>query len=254
MINEIAPTAGNQEVAVTENQNFLNMIERLAIDPNVDPAKISAVLDIQERMICKRAEQEFNEAFQRLRGKLPIIKKGDIVEYPINKNDPNGPKKEAFKFVKWEKVQAIIDDIIASEGFDLTFDSEVHPNGSAVIAILHHVGGHIRRTSTPPIPIDSGGGKNNVQGVGSSMSYGQRYATKFALNLRFEDDDDGARGGTVFVTPEQAKIIDDMLVEAKASVIDFLKYFGISAVENLTDRDFQLARNMLSAKLKKGTV
>lgn len=236
----------SNDVAISETQNFLTLIERLATDPNVDPAKISAILDIQERMIAKRAEAEFNEAFLRLREKLPIIKKGDIVAYEDKKH--SGKMVEAFKFAKWEKVQAIIDDIIASEGFDLTFDSTVHPNGTAVVAILHHKGGHTRRTSTPPIPIDSGGGKNNVQGVGSSMSYGQRYATKFALNLRFEDDDDGKLAGVVFISSEQVKHVNDLIAATKTDTDRFLRTMNVAAVENLTTELLPVALNMLQAK------
>lgn len=232
-------------VSTSDTNNFLTLIEKLALDPNVDPAKISAILDIQERMIAKRAESEFNEAFLRLRGKLPIIKKGDIVAY---ENKKTGKMEEAFKFAKWEKVQAIIDDIIAQEGFDLTFDSTVHPNGTAVVAILHHSGGHTRRTSTPPIPIDSGGGKNNVQGVGSSMSYGQRYATKFALNLRFEDDDDANLAGIVFISDEQVKQVNALIAETKTDTDRFLRTMNVAAIENLTTQLLPVALNMLQSK------
>jgi hypothetical protein len=235
----------SNDIAISESQNFLTLIQRLATDPNVEPAKISAILDIQERMIAKRAEAEFNEAFLRLREKLPIIKKGDIVAY---ENKKTGKMEEAFKFAKWEKVQAIIDDIIASEGFDLTFDSTVHPNGTAVVAILHHKGGHTRRTSTPPIPIDSGGGKNNVQGVGSSMSYGQRYATKFALNLRFEDDDDGVKAGLVFISPAQISQVNELIAATKTDTDRFLRTMNVVAVENLTTELLPVALNMLQAK------
>lgn len=242
----------SSEIALTGNQSFMEMIERVSTSKDIDPAKLSALLDFQERLEARSAEKEFNEAFLRLREKLPVIKKGDVVEYPVNKNDPNGPKKEAFKFAKWEKVQALIDDIIRQEGFDLTFDSEVHPNGSSVIAILHHVGGHTRRTSTPPIPIDSGGGKNNVQGVGSSMSYGQRYATKFALNLRFEDDDDGRLAGVTFINSEQVKVINALVAETKIDMDRFLQTLGAASVENIPTQVYPLAHNMLASKAKKG--
>jgi len=235
-------------LVTTEEDNMLSLIERLATNPDVDPAKISAILDIKERMMDKKAEQEFNEAFVRLRSKLPIIKKGDIVAY---ENKKTGVMEEAFKFAKWEKVQALIDDIIAEEGFDLTFDSQVHPNGTAVVAILHHRGGHTRKTSTPPIPIDSGGGKNNVQGVGSSMSYGQRYATKFALNLRFEDDDDGVRGGMVFIDEAKVKQLQALIAETKADEKKYLEAIGVVALENIQGKDFAAALNALLAKKRK---
>lgn len=242
----------SHEIAViSESSKFLDTLSQLAVNPDVDPTKLHVLLDVQERILTKKAEQEFNEAFQRLRGKLPIIKKGDVVEYPVNKNNPDGPKKEAFKFAKWEKVQAIIDDIIAEEGFDLTFDSEIHTNGTSTIAILHHVGGHTRRTSTPPIPIDSSGGKNNVQGIGSSMSYGQRYATKFALNLRFEDDDDGHKGGMVFISDAQVANINNLLEETKANKDAFLQMMGVVAVENITTEQCDRALNALIAKKRK---
>lgn len=228
------------DLVVPSPNEFLAMVERLAKNQDVDPAKISAILDIQERMLAKRAEQEFDEAFQRLRSKLPSIKKGDIVDY--------GPGKGSFKFAKWEKVQAAIDSILAEEGFDLTFDSQVHPNGTSTIAILRHRGGHVRRASTPPLPLDTGGGKNNIQGAGSSMSYGQRYATKFVLNLRFEDDDDGVLGGMVFIDEKKVQEIEKLLEETKSNRDTFLQTMGAVRVENIPLASYTVAVNLLMAK------
>ena len=48
------------------------------------------------------------------------------------------------------------------------------------------------------LPADVSGGKNPVQAVGSSLSYGQRYVTKLLLNLasrRLDEDDDARSAG-----------------------------------------------------------
>lgn len=53
-----------QEIVVqAENKSLLDIVARAAMDPNVDPQKMNALLDIQERIMNKQAEIEFNIPF-----------------------------------------------------------------------------------------------------------------------------------------------------------------------------------------------
>ena len=65
-----------------------------------------------------------------------------------------------------------------------------------VVGVLRHEAGH-KEEAELVLPADVSGGKNPVQAVGSSLSYGQRYVTKLLLNLasrRLGEDDDGQIG------------------------------------------------------------
>ncbi len=51
-----------------------------------------------------------------------------------------------------------------------------------VVGVLRHEAGH-KEEAELVLPADLSSGKNPVQAVGSSLSYGQRYVAKLLLNL-----------------------------------------------------------------------
>lgn len=237
-----------------ESGSFLALVARAAADPNVDVAKMSALLDMQERIIAKRAEAEFNRALGRLLTALPRIKKHGVVEYPKDKNRPDGPKSKAFNFAKWEDIDEIIRPLLFSEGFLLSFDSVPRSGdggGIVVTGTLLHAGGHSRSASIP-LALDASGGKNNLQGMGSTFSYGRRYTTTMLLNLIFEgEDDDGERGGTSFLDDEQQARILALIKETKADLDGFLDFIGAKTVPDIKASEFPRAINALLAKKSK---
>lgn len=242
---------------MTENLPAINdtlaLIRDMAVNPSVDADKLEKMLNMQERIMSKNAEIEFNAAFMRLQEKIPPFKKTGAVYYPVDKTKPDGEKRLAFKFVKIDSLDEILPPLLRSEGFTMTYDSELAPGGGTIfIAILQHVNGHKKITKTPPMPLDTSGGKNNLQGGGSSMSYGSRYATKFALNLKFiDEDDDGQRGGMIFIDEKSVKTINDLLEETKADKTRFLQMMEVAEVENILAKDYAMAVNALVAKRKK---
>jgi hypothetical protein len=86
------------------------------------------------------------------------------------------------------------------------------PSATAIIA---HKLGH-REETTVTLPHDVSGSKNAVQGIGSAISYAERYALRAALNLasRASQDDDGNAAGTIkLLSQEQIEFIQQRLIE-----------------------------------------
>lgn len=243
----------------TATTDYLDMLERLLRDQTVDMGRIQAAMDMQERLTTRRAVEAYNQARARLAMRLPRIKKGGVVSYPENKNNPDGPKKKAFNFARWEDIDEVIRPILQDEGFVLSFSSMVNPSGGiVVIGKLLHDAGHFEETHVP-LTIDSSGGKNNLQGIGSSTSYGQRYATKMLLNLIFEDeDDDGVRGGMTFLSPEQVAELQGLIDANKIAKDAFLEWLGGGgpedapvSLESIQQKDFARAKNALLTRKRK---
>lgn len=223
---------------------LLSAIVSLAKDPSVDVAKLQALLNMQERMESRQSEAEFNRAFHDMEAKLPRIKKNGEVEY-------KGAK--AFKFAKWEDVDASIRPILREHGFSLSFNTgprQGDGGGLVITGELLHTAGHSKKASIP-LPLDSSGGKNNLQGAGSTFSYGARYVTRMLLNIITEgDDDSGVRGGMVFITPEHQAEIQTLIGETKTDVARFLAVMSPEShdLSEVDDRDFTRLRNALAQK------
>lgn len=233
---------------------MLEIIASAAKDSHVDVAKMTALLDMQERIMTKQAEIDFNQAYSRLSGKLPRIDKDGQVEYDIDKNNPSKGKKKAFKFATYENIDRIIRPLLQEEGFALSFNVEQRPGeggGAIVTGTLSHIGGHSRKASIA-VALDTSGGKNNIQAMGSSFSYGKRYTAIMLLNIVTEgSDDDGVAGGMVFVTKEQVQIMEALIEETKSNLDAFLQTWQIAKLENMPSTTYPVAMNMLAAKKRK---
>ena len=222
---------------------YLDLITRAAADPNVDVAKMQALLDMQERIMGRQAEMEFNTAFSAMEPKIPRIKKDGLVEYKGSK---------AFKFATWEAIDHAIRPILREHGFSLSFQTAPAPNGMTVTGTLLHTSGH-SRSSSILLAVDTSGGKNAIQGTGSTFSYGCRYTTRMLLNIVTDDDDDGRRGGMEFITPAQ---VDQLLAAMNSTKTDIDRFFQVMGIEAATvseieARDLPRLLNALETKRQK---
>lgn len=200
-------------------ERVLQAVIAAASDPAVDVAKMRELLGLQKELMSMQAEQQFNEAYHRLQLEMPRIKKNGSVEYK---------GKEAFKFATWEAIDAAIRPLLQREGFSLSFDTgprQGDGGGIIVTGTLSHIGGH-KRMASIPLALDSSGGKNNIQGMGSTFSYGKRYCTTALLNIITEgEDDDGVRGGVQFIAEADADELRTLAQQAGRQEGQFLHQF-----------------------------
>lgn len=228
--------------------SLLAAIVTMAKDPSVDVEKLQALLAMQERLEARGAESAYNAAFSRLQMKLPRVKKNGQLSH-LGKDGAKGGKVQSF--AKWEDIDAAIRPLLDEEGFSLSFDTSPKAGdggGLIVTAILRHSAGHSTRTAFP-VPLDSSGGKNSLQGYGSSLSYGKRYAATAALNIVTEDeDDDGHRGGMRFISVAQVTELQALIDDTKSDAAKFCEYFSIAHLAAMEEGSFTQAKNMLLRK------
>ncbi|MBU6408061.1 MAG: ERF family protein [Alphaproteobacteria bacterium] len=181
-----------------EGASILNIIERAARDPSVDIDKLERLYRMKLDMEARDAKAAYLSALATMQPKLPVITKNGVISK--NEKDDRGNKtgrQEAMtKYAKWEDVVEGITPVLAEHGFSLSFRvAQPTPDRVAVSGVLGHRAGHTEET-TLALPIDSTGAKNNVQGWGSSVSYGKRYTAFALLNIsaRGEDDDGNTAG------------------------------------------------------------
>lgn len=175
---------------------ILGTFERLAVNPSVNPDTLNKLLDVQERLLAKDAERQFNEAFVRMQPELPIIAKdGHII---VRKKDAvtgerTGEITQDTPYAKWETILPIIKPILAGHGFGINHRiTTPSPETRRVTAILRHTGGHVDDSCYFDVPIDTSGSKNNPQGWASGVSYGKRHSACAVLTIATKDEDDDA--------------------------------------------------------------
>jgi len=133
-----------------------------------------------------------------------------------------------------DDINVVLKPIMQRHGFAVTFKVDHQANGIHVTGILMHCAGH-REQTTLLLPVDIGSGRNAVQAVGSSTTYGKRYVMCALLNITTGDapDDDGA-GATgdapisdPLITPSQAAQLSALLKKCSQTAQDkFADLYG----------------------------
>lgn len=178
-----AVTKQSSQEVTDYSGGLLDVISRAARDPSVDIDKMERLIAMQERVQARDAEIAFSEAFSAMQPDLPAITKGGAI---VHKG------QTISEFAEWEDINKAITPVLSANGFSLSFKPAKVDGQVAVTAILRHRLGY-KDEATLPLPTDTSGAKNAVQSVGSTLSYGKRYAATLLLNLTTEgEDDDGS--------------------------------------------------------------
>jgi len=185
---------------VSESAAIIQVIERAAMNPNVDIDKMERLLQMQERIMERNARSAYAAALSRMQEHLPVIAENGRI---VVRDKVTKEVIQSTGYALWEDINEAIKPVLSAHGFALSFKTGLAPDGKiTVTGILSHRDGHSEET-TMILPHDSTGSKNAVQAVGSSTSYGKRYTACALLNItsRGEDDD----GETAAKKPEEEK-------------------------------------------------
>lgn len=183
-MKEVTKIETQDQVPAQPADPMVSMIERIAMDPNSDLAKLERMLDMKERHDATQAKAAFDAAFSQASAEFP--------EIPLNgKNNHNGQR-----YAELKDIIGKTRPVLARHGLALSFSTEVDDKNVIVTAELSHKNGHTK-TNSLPLPRDVGSGRNAVQAVGSSQTYGQRYTAQAILGLSLGEDteDDGNGSG-----------------------------------------------------------
>lgn len=157
-----------------------------AVQRGADIGTIERLVALQERMMARDAEMQFNAALNRAQAAMG----------PVSADMTNPQTKS--KYASYNALDKKLRPIYLKEGFSLSFDtSEAKPGMVSVICHVSHSAGHTRTYRAPDMPADGKGAKGGdvmtlTHATGAAMSYGQRYLLKFIFNVAIgEDDTDG---------------------------------------------------------------
>lgn len=233
-------------VAETEAAALISMIDR-ATASGTDIATIERMYGLLEKASARAAKSAHTAAVMRAKIEMPrIIKTGTITG---NEKDESGKKTgtktKQSTYAKWEEVCNQIEPVLAKHDLVLTFETEQPTlDRVSVTAQLTHIDGHTER-SQMSLPIDTGGAKNNVQGWGSSVSYGKRYTAFAVLNLVGHDDKDTdgvtPPAADTLITKDQADTIREALDAKEIGIDRFCRKYRIDKLGDLPSSKFDEA-------------
>jgi len=246
---------------------YLAMIERAARDPAVDLAKLQGLMAMKREIEAERASIIFAEAFAELQPNLPTIdRNGRISIYPKalrERAEKEGPQVFEGQTPQQKTPYVTLDDILETlrgplgkHGFSIRFEHETTSDNRLITtAILRHRTGHQERATTPPMKHDSTGSKNDSQAIGSTLTYGRRYALMAVLPIVShapqDADDDGKAAGAAPADIDAIAQIQQLLFETGSDVAKFLEWCGASEIAALSVAQAQRGTTFLKEKKRR---
>lgn len=244
MAQEVLPQDAADKVTLpsAETTSMLSIIERVVSDPAIDTNKIQALLDMQRQLMRDQAERELNTALSEVI--IPVVKKNGKI--PLK--DSGGLIRE-LAFAKWPDIYKALMPILRGKNLSLSFTAPARKNdggGAEMTGRLSHKDGAFRESQIS-LPLDTGPGRNNLQAMGSTISYGKKYLTFMLLNIATEDEDDDGNTAEP-ITTEQAAELHQRLLDTKSDIKKFCKLFGVDDVRKIQQRDHKKALALIAAK------
>ena len=226
-----------------------------AVASGADIATIERLLALQERIEAAEARKAYVAAMAEFKAVPITIKKNKHVGFESKRTDT----KTDYWHATLDQVVEAVGPELAKVGLSYRWKTEQLDGGVIrVTCIVRHSNGHSEETVLQGSP-DLTGNKNNIQAVGSTVSYLSRYTLMSALGLASADND--GRGGDEdtgkdpqFITEQQiAKLqgfIDEMPGDRIRNISSFCKWLGVASLADLPTKDYAKALNELSPKAK----
>jgi hypothetical protein len=208
---------------------------RIAVSQNADLAKVSQLMDLQERWQRTEAKKAYVEAMNAFKAHPPEITKNEIAEF-VGKGG---------EIIEWEySTLDHIHDAVLSElsrhGISHRWIVEQpHAETVRVTCVLTHKLGHSEQTTLEG-PVDHSGSKNAIQAIGSSAKYLERYTLMAATGLADKSPDTDQLSGSPI--SGDAKMFDDfMRLIQKAANQEQLRDAFAAAYRSTTDKKTRAA-------------
>jgi len=229
-----------------------NAIIIAAIQKNYDPTFIEKMMDLVERNERNIARRAYIKAMAIWRSNAPEIIKDKHVKFQTSKGITE------YDHASLGNVTKSISNSMGPYGLNPHWTTEQPDGKIKVTCIITHEGGHSESTSLTA-GSDQTGNKNDIQAVGSTISYLERYTLLALTGLATEDMDDdgtGAGGAEDPITEDQAANIETMVTDLIAAKlikdeVDFVsrlnRLFKKDKVDDLTGKQADALIKKLSA-------
>jgi hypothetical protein len=185
-----------QELAPRETTP-MHLIE-LAVSKGADAAQLAILMELQLKWQANESRLKFEQAFEQFKRNLPEIARTKKVSFANKSGD-----RTEYSHAELDKITPIIAEALMAVGIVHHWKTSDDNNRTTVSCVLKGFG-HTEVAATLAGPADTSGGKNNVQAIGSTTTYLQRYTLLAACGIAVKGmDNDGKTEGM----PEDA-IID----------------------------------------------
>ena len=177
--------AGAQALAVTPASTVMALIDRGLTDPEFDVAKLEHLLQVHERWLAAEARRAFAAAMAACKREITTIGKDTTADM--------GQGRPKFRFASLAAICDAVTTQMGNHGLSHSWQVD-QPAGDevSVTCVVTHADGHSEAV-TLSSRMDTGGAKSEVQALGSTLTYLERYSLVAIMGVATGDMDDADR-------------------------------------------------------------
>lgn len=236
-------TKENKELVTQEQHSSPAEMIRMAVSGGADLDKLEKLLALQERWEANEARKAYHVAMSNFKSNPIEIEKDKKVGYQTDKG------RVSYSHASLANVVRTITKELSKYGLSASWRTSQNGTISITCKVTHSLG-HSEET-TLSASSDKSGSKNDIQALGSTISYLERYSLLAVLGLATTDMDDDAAGTTEFIDEKQLHNLRDQLLELEKDEKRFLEYMGIESLEKMPKKEFPKAQAALEAARQK---
>ncbi len=217
-----------------ENKEVTPMVMlRMAEAQNAPVEQLERLWALNEKVEAANAKKAYTVAMSAFRADCPVITRTKRAH-----NSNYAGLAETIDEIK---------DLLASCGLSHSWKTDQDSGRISVTCCVTHVQGHKECTKLEEAA-DKSGSKNDIQAIGSTVSYLQRYTLFSILGLASKEADNDGNDRVSF---EQAEELETLADEAGVDKAKFLVYFQAGSFNHIPAKQYKNAKAAIKAKTKK---
>lgn len=218
----------------------------LAVEKGAAVETLERLLALQERYEANEARKAYVAAVAAFKAEAPTLVKNKHVRFPTR----TGPDTEYWHTTLDYAVE-VLAPLLSKYGLTHQWETNQADQLIEVSCTLRHVLGHSEKV-TLRAGAEASGTKNNIQAIGSTVTYLQRYTFLAITGMATKGQDDDGKASIVgFVTADQADELQMLAESVGADKPKFFAYIGAESFATIPAKKFAAAKAALLKKADK---
>ena len=206
---------------------------------------IDKLMALQERWEASQGRKAFDQAIAAAKAEIPPIIKNRTVDFTSQKG------RTHYKHEDLAEIARTVDPILGKHGLSYRYRTQQEGGRVTVTCVVSHRDGYSEETQLSA-GNDNSGNKNDIQAIGSAITFLQRYTLKAALGLAATQDDDGQKSEPVkYVSPEQVKELRDLIDDVGADTRKLCEFLRIERLSEIPAKEFGRVKAVIERKREK---
>lgn len=221
-------------------QRTMEILSEAVLRGDIKVDVIERLVAMQGDMLDRHAKQEFAAAFARFKENVPVIVKDAKIEV-------KGTLRS--RYAKLDQVAEKVIPCLLAEGITHRWKTRTGDDGRIFVrCYLRHTLGYEEEGSTLSFGADNSGSMNGLQGLGSTVSYLERYTFIASCGIVIKDWDNDANALESLSDDERELVLGISRAESQEELKVAYKNAGPKALSSTGPNRMTLVKLVLQAR------